>query len=212
MNWEVLALGAFEANCTVLVDVDRNAVLVDPGEEVESLLALLKDRGLRLRKILLTHGHIDHISALDGLLSQHPVPVVLGKGDIPWAFTGINSFPPYVKVPAAPQMLESASDGDEIAFGTFAFKVIATPGHTPGGVCFYSAAEKLLISGDTLFAGSVGRTDLPGGDPQMLRASLAKLTELPDDTVVVPGHGGLTNIGTEKKTNPYLRQGAIHGN
>lgn len=212
MNREVLALGAFEANCTVLTDNDRNAVLVDPGAEAESLLGFLKDRGLTLRKILLTHGHIDHISALDGLLAAQPVPVLLGKEDIPWAFTGINSFPPYVKVPSIPRVLELVSDGTRITFGDFDFRVIATPGHTPGGVCFYSATEKLLVAGDTLFAGSVGRTDLPGGDWRALQVSLAKLIELPADTIVIPGHGGLTDIGTEKKTNPYLRQGVDYGN
>lgn len=212
MNWEVLALGAFEANCTVLTDPGGDAVFVDPGAEAEALLVLLKDRGLTLRKILLTHGHIDHISALDGLLSACPVPVILGNEDIRWAFTAVNSFPPYVKVPSIPSGLEPVSDGTRIRFGAVDFSVIATPGHTPGGICFYSESEKLVISGDTLFAGSVGRTDLPGGDWEALQVSLAKLMKLPADTVVVPGHGGLTDIGTELKTNPYLRKGANYGN
>ena len=212
MNWDVLALGAFEANCTVLRDEDRNAVLVDPGEEAQSVLDFLKDQGLSLRKIILTHGHIDHISALDALLSACPVPVVIGKEDAAWAFTAINRFPPYVKVPSVPDSVEIVSDGDKIVVGGIDLRVIATPGHTPGGVCFYSETDKVLISGDTLFAGSVGRTDLGGGDWNLLQASLRKLMELPADTVVIPGHGGMTDIGTEKRTNPYLRQGANHGN
>lgn len=212
MNWDVLALGAFEANCIVLRDKDRNAVLVDPGEEGKSVLAFLKDQGLLLRKIILTHGHIDHISALDELLAAYPVPVLLGKDDAVWAFTAINSFPPYVKVPSVPRTLAFVSNGDRIALGDSDLRVLATPGHTPGGVCFYSETDQLLISGDTLFAGSVGRTDLPGGDWDLLQVSLGKLMELPADTVVIPGHGGMTDIGTEKRTNPYLRQGANHGN
>ncbi len=205
MKYTVETVGAFEVNCTVLTDGATRAALVDPGEDARSLLKYLADHQLTLEMILLTHGHADHICALDELLAQHPVPVVFAEADAAWAFTPLNRFAPYVTIQHRPAKLIDACDKAVFDCCGAQCQVIATPGHTPGGVCYYFEQEKLLIAGDTLFAGSVGRTDLPGGDWDTLAASLKKLTALPDDVTVIPGHGGLTTIRQEKQSNPYLR-------
>ena len=155
---------------------------------------------------LITHGHMDHVSALAPLCAALPAPVAMHPRDAAWAFTADNQMPPFYPVPAQPPAIERPlADGQTWVDGALRYEVLATPGHTPGGVCFYFPADKVVFTGDTLFANSVGRTDLPGSSERALTTSLRKLLQLPDDTVVYPGHGPHTTIGAERAANPFLQ-------
>lgn len=206
MNIRTLAVGDIEANCYVLSDAAGHALVIDPGDEPARIAKVLHDEHLTVAAYLVTHGHMDHVSALADLESTFPAPVGIHSADARWAFGGVNQMPPWYKVPARPRNLNRLLDDNQewTDFG-LRYRVLATPGHTPGGVCFLFPDEKALFTGDTLFAGSVGRTDFPGGDERLLTQSLARLMRLADDTVVFPGHGPQTTLGQEKRTNPFLR-------
>ena len=204
MRFEVIPVGPYAANCSVLWQEGGPAWVVDPGADSGKILGFLRKEGLAVGAVVLTHAHFDHISALNDILAVHPVPVYLHADDVPFAFSPLNAVPPYPRTSRPATLATDKKDGDTLACGGLAARIIHTPGHTPGGWCLYFEAEKLLVAGDTLFAGSVGRTDLPGGDWNELQASLLKLKALPDDTRVICGHGPMTAIGTEKRTNPYL--------
>lgn len=197
MHLHSLQVGSFEVNCSIL-DRGGEAWIVDPGQESERILAVLQEHRLMPAGILLTHAHFDHIGAVGALQKAYPsLPVYVHPADVP-AFTHpMNQYPPDYPPVTVPANLK---DPRELTWLT----VVETPGHTPGGVSYYLPEEKLLFSGDTLFLGSVGRTDLPGGDPDTLMASLKRLVALPEETKVIPGHGGSTFIGTEKRINPFL--------
>jgi len=205
MQHQIIPVGAFEVNCVILWERRPEAWVVDPGGNAPELLDFLRRRGLKIGQIVLTHGHIDHIAALDELLAAHPAPVRLHPADAAWAFTPLNRLPPYDKVPARPATLLEIDDGAAIAVAGLTARVLHTPGHTPGGVCLHFEGDELLLSGDTLFAGSVGRTDLPGGDGRALTNSLTKLAALPQATMVIPGHGPATTLAEESRSNPYMR-------
>ena len=202
-----IQVGGFEVNCSILSESGK-AWIVDPGQEADRIIDLLAKKGLEPAAILLTHGHFDHISGIPGLLEKFPdLPVYVHEKDVPMFGHPLNQLPPEYASFAKPKQLRGLE-------GLEGLEVIETPGHTPGGVCYYfpnfqtSQASKplhLLLSGDTLFAGSVGRTDLPGGDMATLMDSLRKLIALPDDTLVIPGHGMHTTIAAEKRGNPFLQ-------
>ena len=204
MNIKVLPVGPYEANCSVLWSDPEKAWVVDPGADAERILSILEKNDLSLGVIVLTHAHFDHISALHEILALKNVPVYLHKADEPFAFHPMNAVPPYTATERPEGIILDKEDGDTLECGGLKARFIATPGHTPGGWCLYFEDEALLLAGDTLFAGSVGRTDLPGGDWDTLASSLKKLKLLPDETRVICGHGPETTIGTEKKRNPYL--------
>ncbi|MGI6494723.1 MAG: MBL fold metallo-hydrolase [Kiritimatiellia bacterium] len=205
MNIRWLTVGAFEENCALLWKDPAQALVVDPGDEADHILETARSLGIRLAGALLTHGHIDHIAALDGLLAATPeLPVYLHPADAEWAFTPVNRIPPYLRVPGVPAGLRAANDGDALSVGGLEIAVLHTPGHSPGSVCYYLGGEKVLLAGDTLFAGSVGRTDLPGGDMRRQQDSLARLMTLPGEVVVCPGHGPRTTIARERAFNPFL--------
>ena len=196
-----IQVGGFEVNCSILSE-NGKAWIVDPGQEANRIVDLLAKKGLEPAAILLTHAHFDHISGIPGLLEKYPdLPVYVHEKDIPMIGHPLNQLPPEYTSFAKPKEVR----GLESFKGLEGLKVIETPGHTPGGVCYYFPKDKLLLSGDTLFAGSVGRTDLPGGDMATLMDSLKKLTALPDDTLVIPGHGMHTRIAAEKRSNPFLQ-------
>lgn len=197
-----MEVGGFKVNCSILSE-DGKAWIVDPGQDDRRILDTLAKHGQKPTAVLLTHAHFDHLGAIPGLRRAFPgLPVYVHPDDIRIIDHPLNQYPPeYPPVGG----LDGLIDVRELR-GERGLEIVETPGHTPGGVCYYFAAEKLLLSGDTLFAGSVGRTDLPGGDWATLTASLAKLAALPDDTLVIPGHGPHTTIGDEKRDNPFLRQ------
>lgn len=206
MEYEVIPLGEYEANCTVVWGKEKKAWIFDPGGDAEVLLAFLKEKGLEPSRVLLTHAHFDHIGAIPALLAAHPgLPVHVGVGDKPFFGHPFNANPPaYPSVPPPATLAADLAEGMELSADGLMARVLATPGHTPGGVCFYFEGESLLVAGDTLFAGSAGRTDFPGGSARTLYASLARLKALPPETKVVCGHGPSTTIGRELLANPFF--------
>ena len=202
-----MPVGVFGVNCILLWETPDQTVVIDPGADPEQIEQVLRSRHLTVDHYLLTHGHIDHIAALDALVTAHPAPVTLHALDAEWAFSERNRIPPYMTVPPRPPSLETTiTDGTVLNVGGLTWRVLATPGHTPGGVCYLLEAAGILISGDTLFAGSIGRTDLPGGDMPTLLHSLERLATLDPALRVIPGHGPATDIGTECRTNPFLNR------
>ena len=203
MERTTIQVGTFEVNCTILSE-NGKAWIVDPGNEASRILDLLAKVKLAPAAVLLTHAHFDHIGAVPSLQKTFAgLPVYVGNADRAVVCHPMNQLPP--EYPAIKDVKDIRDAKDLKAEQDLEVEVIETPGHTPGGVCYYFENEKLLLSGDTLFAGSVGRTDLPGGDMATLMSSLQKLAALPDDTTVVPGHGMFTTIGGEKHGNPFLQ-------
>ncbi|MDR3598978.1 MAG: MBL fold metallo-hydrolase [Desulfosporosinus sp.] len=201
------AMGAMGANCYLYACMEsKKAVIIDPGADGKKIYQWILAKGLKVDYILLTHGHVDHIGAVDELKALlGEVSVGIHAGDAGMLTDGKQNLSSYlgreVVLQAADFMLQ---DGQELTIGNQRLKVISTPGHSPGGVCFLSTEG--LFSGDTLFAGSIGRTDFPGGSlDQLLQGVREKLLILPDDTKVFPGHGEETSIGEEKRDNPYLQ-------
>jgi glyoxylase-like metal-dependent hydrolase (beta-lactamase superfamily II) len=207
MTIRSLPLGPFETNCHVLWGRAREAIVIDPGSEAAAILDLLRQENLSVAAYLLTHGHMDHISALAEVHAARPAPIRLHALDQDWAFTAANEMPPYFPRPNRPTgEIESLDDGQMGTAGGFRYEVLWTPGHTPGSVCLHFPELARVFTGDTLFAGSVGRTDLPGGDSRALTKSLARLAALPDETEAYCGHGPSTTIGQEKRTNFFLQR------
>ena len=207
MQQEILTVGEFEVNCVVLWVDPAQAWIVDPGADADLIRDCLRRHHLQVAQYVCTHGHIDHVCALDDLLATNPAPVWMQADDAKWAFTALNRLPPaYPNAPRRPATLQTGLvDGGSLACGGITARIICTPGHTPGCICLYFEPEGLLLTGDTLFAGSVGRTDLPGGDGRQLRRSLAKLATLAAHTQVIAGHGPASTIGEERLMNPHLQ-------
>lgn len=199
------ALGPFATNCYVVAcPATGQAAIVDPGQPDPWIRQVVEENRLAVQAIWLTHAHLDHIGGVEWVRTWAPVPVVLHPADVPMAqnpaYNGSAHFPPAIALPAPDRLWQ---DGEEVALGTLRFQVLHTPGHTPGSVCLYTPGH--LLAGDTLFAGSVGRTDLWGGDfATLVRSIRTRLWPLPDDTVVYPGHGPETTIGDEKQYNPFV--------
>ena len=213
---ETFPVGLLACNCTVLGDpAAGEAIVIDPGLPANAgapgspahLLGRLRALGLRLTQILITHAHIDHIGGALALKRATGAPILLHQADLPLlammeqqaGWLGIA--PPSVAQPDA-----SAEDGLRVGLAALPGEVLHTPGHTEGSICVLFAEAGLLIAGDTLFAGSIGRTDLPGGNSRrILRSIHDRLLPLPDQTLVIPGHGEMTTIGAERESNPFLR-------
>jgi len=200
-----LTNGAFAENCYLVADPGTgDAAIVDPGEEAGLFRARLEHEGWTPRAIWLTHAHVDHVAGV-AALGDLGLPVFLHPADRPL----YDAFPAQarafgLRAAAPPPPDHDLADGGSVSVGAFAFRVVHTPGHTPGGVCLVGSGAAFV--GDTLFAGSIGRTDLPGGDLEALLASIhEKLFLLPEETVVYPGHGPATTIGAERKDNPFVK-------
>lgn len=205
MRDKTLVVGMLEVNCHVIWDDARRALVVDPGAEPEVILEFLKKSGLTPAAYLITHGHVDHLSALAELIRRFPAPVEMHAADAKWAFGAANHLLPLYPSPEAPPgMPLSIEDGQVLLEGDIRHRVLATPGHSPGGVCYYLETAGILCAGDTLFRGTVGRTDFPGGDSRILQKSLAKLKLLPPGTRVLSGHGPETTIGYEQANNMFM--------
>lgn len=206
MTVHTLTIGPFSSNCHLIANRDRQALVVDPGGESETIIDFIASEKLTIAAYLITHGHVDHVHALSTVHARHPAPIGMHPLDSHWAFTTINAMLPYYDAPKPPPKIDRTwLEGQTWTDAGFTYRVIETPGHSPGSVSFHFEAENILFSGDVLFQGSVGRTDLPGGDSEVLAQSLEKLKKLPDDTAVYSGHGPVTTIGREKRSNPFLR-------
>ena len=206
----VITVGVLEENCWMVMDEDtRQAVLVDPGEEGARLLAAVDAEGATLTGIWLTHAHFDHVGAVAHIVRERNVPIWLHPLDLPLyeqAVAAAARFGLTVEQPPAPT--HQLAEGDTLTLGSHQFQVIHTPGHSPGHVGFLG--HDVLLGGDCIFAGSVGRTDLPLCDPVIFQNTLQRLATLPPATRVLPGHGPATTIARERASNPYLRQYAAN--
>jgi len=208
MILETFPVGPLQCNCTILGDeVTHDALVVDPGDNIPEILSRLQKHGLTLRQIVVTHAHIDHVGGAAQLRKATGAPVLMNQKDLGLlgmmemqaGWLGVST--PEVAPPDA-----SAEDGLTIGLATLPAPVLHTPGHTQGSICLLFPDQHLLLAGDTLFAGSIGRTDLPGGDGQQILRSLRdRLLVLPDATRVLPGHGPETTIGEERQSNPFLQ-------
>jgi glyoxylase-like metal-dependent hydrolase (beta-lactamase superfamily II) len=216
MIHEVLPVGPLQCNCSILGDeTSHEAIVVDPGDDISRIMALLRQHSLTVKQIVITHAHIDHIAGAAKLKQLTGAPILYNQSDLPlvkmmdiqaaWLGIGTPEVPPpddtlddakIITVGANPELGQTGITGS----------ILHTPGHTEGSVCLYLPDNSLLIAGDTLFAGSVGRTDLPGGNTRKLLTSIhERLLTLPDEVTVIPGHGQRTTIGTERDSNPFLQ-------
>ena len=208
MIHEILAVGPLQCNCSILgEEKSREAMVVDPGSDIPRILQVLERHELTVKQIVVTHAHIDHIAGALELKRLTGAPILYNQLDLPLvAMMSVQAGWLGVATPEVAEPDHSPKDGDTVVAGNLSGTVILTPGHTEGSLCLYLADEQLLIAGDTLFAGSVGRTDLPGGNTRQLLASIRdRLLPLPDVTRVIPGHGASTTIGRERKSNPFLQ-------
>lgn len=208
MILETFPVGPLQCNCTILGDEEAGeAIVIDPGDEIGRIERRLREHRLKLKQILVTHGHIDHVGGALKLKRLTGAPIYMNENDLPLlqamdvqaGWLGVA--PPETAPPDA-----SLSEGLRVGLDRYPAEVLHTPGHTQGSICLHFAPLNLLLAGDTLFAGSIGRTDLPGGNfRQIIDSIQERLLALPGETRVLPGHGPETTIGRERETNPFLQ-------
>jgi hydroxyacylglutathione hydrolase len=209
MIHKIFPVGPLQCNCSILGDEKTHeAMVIDPGDQIEGILEILRQEKLTLKQIVITHAHIDHVGGAMKLKAATGAPILMNQND--YALLKILDMQATwvgMKSPGEVQIDESVSHGRVLKIGEIASHVIDTPGHTEGSICIYFPAEQKLIAGDTLFAGSIGRTDLPGGSMEKIMRSLHhQVLVLPDETEVTPGHGPNTTIGDEREMNPFLQK------
>jgi glyoxylase-like metal-dependent hydrolase (beta-lactamase superfamily II) len=209
MIHKIFPVGPLQCNCSVIGDEQtREAMVIDPGDQIEDILQILREEKLTLKQIVITHAHIDHVGGAMKLKAATGASILMNQNDyallkmldLQAAWIGMRP-------PGTVQIDEAVEQGRVLKIGNISSNVIHTPGHTEGSICLYFPQEKRLIAGDTLFAGSIGRTDLPGGSMEKILRSLhTQVLALPDETEVIPGHGPATTIGEERETNPFLQK------
>lgn len=207
MEIKCLVLGLVRTNCYIVYTEDtKKAVIIDPAADSRRITEEISALGVTPEAVLLTHGHFDHMLAADSLRNGYHIPVCVLKDDAELLTQpDMNCSEQFLRMSYGISADEELEDGQRLAFLDGALTVIATPGHTAGSCCYYAEKENILFSGDTLFQGSVGRTDLPTGKASQISLSIKeKLFVLPDDTLVLSGHGEQTTIGEEKQYNPYV--------
>lgn len=207
MIFESLEVGPLLVNCYIVAcEQSREGIVVDPGGDADRIVRLVQQHGLTINTIVNTHGHFDHIGGNRQVATTFGARLLIHQADAPMLSGGAAVALKYgLQVDNSPEADGYLVDGMEIPFGTCRLKVLHTPGHTPGGCCLYFEEARKVITGDTLFADSIGRSDFPGGVHEQLLASIrTKLFTLPDDVTAYPGHGPETTIGHEKKYNPYF--------
>ncbi len=204
----IIPVGLLQCNCSIFGDEQtREAIVIDPGDEIDQITAVLEKHQLRVKAIVITHAHIDHVAGAHRLRSLTNAPIYMNERDkqlldmldTQAAWLGMEA-------PPRPEIDTASAEGTVLKLGAADFHVLDTPGHTPGSQCLWIPSENKLIAGDTLFRNSIGRTDLPGGNLRQILASIkTQLLDLPDSAVVIPGHGPDTTIGREKELNPFLQ-------
>jgi glyoxylase-like metal-dependent hydrolase (beta-lactamase superfamily II) len=204
----ILPVGLLKCNCSIFGDEQsREAIVIDPGDDVEMIIQILDQHQLKVKAIIITHAHIDHVAGAQKLRLHTQAPVYMSEADrellsaldIQAQWLGVDT-------PERPDIDAAAKEGTLLQLGDADFHVMETPGHSQGSVSVWIPQQEKLVAGDTLFHGSIGRTDLPGGNARQILASIkTRLLDLPEDTIVIPGHGQNTTIGREKKQNPFLR-------
>lgn len=207
MIFETIVVGELGVNCFIMADSrTKEGIVIDPGAEPDRIIAALENNGIKVIYILNTHGHFDHIGGNSRVAGATGAKLMINREDEPFLTRASKSARMYgLKAEDSPAPAAYLVDGDLLRFGSHELRVIHIPGHSPGGSCFYFEKEGILISGDSLFAESIGRTDLPGGSQAVLVGAIrSKLLLLPEETTVFPGHGPSTTIGHEKSHNPYL--------
>jgi glyoxylase-like metal-dependent hydrolase (beta-lactamase superfamily II) len=208
MILETFPVGPLQCNCTILGDEEAGeAIVIDPGDEVGRIQRRLTALGLKLKQILVTHAHIDHVGGALKLKRLTGAPILLNEDDLPQLkIMAMQADWLGVETPETAPPDASLAEGLRVGLERYPAEVIHTPGHTQGSVCLHFAPLNMVIAGDTLFAGSIGRTDLPGGNSQQILDSIhSRLLALPEETKVLPGHGPATTIGAERRSNPFLR-------
>jgi hydroxyacylglutathione hydrolase len=208
LTHDILPVGMLQCNCSIFGDeTTGEAIVIDPGDDITSIVDILERRKFKVKAIIITHAHIDHIGGAAKLKALTGAPVHMNARD-QVLYDGIDVQAGWLgmETPERTTIDTEARDGDKLTLAGTDFHVLHTPGHTQGSISIWIPAENTLVAGDTLFRDSIGRTDLPGGDGrQILRSISQKLLPLPEDAEVIPGHGQKTTIGREKKRNPFLR-------
>ena len=203
-----LAVGQLQSNCFIIADDNtKEAIIIDPGDEPDRIIDVVKGNSLNVRYILCTHAHFDHVGAISDIKDETDAKIVVHKdeGEIYEGARDQAAFWGYELEPL-PEPDMFVQEGDKLEVGDLKFEILHTPGHSPGGLCLYSEDEKVVFTGDTLFAGSVGMTDFYGGDMDKLKKSFSRLMSLPPDTKVFPGHGPVSSIRQEKDSNFFMEE------